>query len=71
MIRDGENGRLFDFFDVQGLADTVVELLADPEQGRRLGRQARQDVVARYDLATVCLEGQLKIIDSALTGSAR
>lgn len=71
VIRDGENGRLFDFFDVQGLADTVVELLTDPEQGRRLGRQARQDVVARYDLATVCLEGQLKIIDSALTGSAR
>lgn len=62
VVRDGVNGKLFDFFDVAALAEAVVGMLQDPAQARRLGARARQDVVERYDLATVCLEGQLRII---------
>lgn len=58
-IRDGDTGRLVDFFDVDGLARTVAELAADAEQRKLLGANARAHAVANYDLETVCLPQQV------------
>jgi glycosyltransferase involved in cell wall biosynthesis len=54
-IRDGENGRLFSFFDHAGLVDRVRETLADPEGSAEMGRVARRYALERYDFRSVCL----------------
>jgi glycosyltransferase involved in cell wall biosynthesis len=55
VIRPGENGLLVDFFDGEGLADTIAAVLRDPAGHRPLGRQARRDAIDAFDLQTVCL----------------
>lgn len=58
-IEDGVTGKLVNFFDPQGLANTLVALLDDPAQRQRLGAQARIRAIERYDLKTICLPQQL------------
>ncbi len=65
VIEHGVNGLLFDFFDVQALADTVVGVLADPAAHAHLGEAARQAMLARFDLATRCLPELLALVDQA------
>ena len=50
MITEGENGLLFDFFDVHGLADRAVEVLRDPRKFRNLGERAAAFIAERYAL---------------------
>jgi glycosyltransferase involved in cell wall biosynthesis len=63
VITDGENGFLFDYFSEQELVDQVGRLMDDPELRRRVGAQAREFVMANYDLNNVCLPQQLALID--------
>lgn len=42
VIRDGVNGKLFDFFDVQRLAELMVEAASDPRQGIDEAKAARK-----------------------------
>ena len=42
LIQDGVNGRLVPVGDVRGLADMMRELLADPDQRLRIGRNAER-----------------------------
>jgi glycosyltransferase involved in cell wall biosynthesis len=67
IISDGENGYLFDFFDVDGLADRVVEVLKQAEAHRHVSANARARVVARYDLKGICLPAYLSLLPE-LTG---
>lgn len=62
VIEHGQNGLLFDFFDVTALAHQVVEVLAHPEAFAGLGHRARQTVLERYDMKTRCLPELLKLI---------
>jgi glycosyltransferase involved in cell wall biosynthesis len=57
VIRDGDNGLLVDFFDCDGLASRVIEALAgkDGIDNDCIKAAARQTVLDRYDLNTVCL----------------
>ncbi|MGZ5051296.1 MAG: glycosyltransferase family 4 protein [Methylobacter sp.] len=59
-IRHDETGRLVNFFDPAGLANTVCDLLDDPAARQRLGTNARAFAQANYDLKTVCLPKQLQ-----------
>lgn len=59
VITDGETGELVDFFDVDGLVDRVSAVLDDPDRRAALGEAARAEMVARYDLQTVCLPRQI------------
>lgn len=63
-IEHQRNGLLVDFFDVDALANTVVDCLARPKQYASLRAAARQTAVERYDLATVCLPEQVKLIEA-------
>jgi glycosyltransferase involved in cell wall biosynthesis len=65
VIEHGVNGLLFDFFDVQALAASVVGVLADPVAHAHLGHAARRTTVERFDLATRCLPELLKQVDHA------
>ena len=62
VITAGQEGILVDFFDPEGLAARVDELLADPAKRKSLGDKARQTIIKRgYDLKT-CLNQQLNIV---------
>jgi glycosyltransferase involved in cell wall biosynthesis len=62
VIEHGKNGLLFDFFDVAGLSQQVVEVLAKPRSFEALGITARHSVLNRYDLNRHCLPAQIKLI---------
>ena len=47
VLRDGENGHLVDFFDVQGIAHKVLEVLHSPQRQVALRAEARE-TAARY-----------------------
>ncbi|QYX56162.1 glycosyltransferase [Roseovarius sp. SCSIO 43702] len=64
VIRDGETGRLVDFFDREALVEEVCGLLDDAEERARLGRAARAMMVREYDLATVCLPRQMAWVEA-------
>lgn len=50
VIREGENGFLFDFFDRQQLVEKACAILAMPEERRlAVGMAARETLVAGYD----------------------
>lgn len=59
-VTDGDTGLLVDFFDVAGLANKVTDLLDNPDEQKRLGKNAREFAVANYDLKRVCLPKQLE-----------
>ena len=60
VIEQDVNGRLVGFFDIKALTDQVCELLDDEETRQRLGTNAREFVMANYDLKTVCLPKQIQ-----------
>lgn len=64
VIRHDETGRLVDFFDGAALVDQVDRLLDDAPARERLGRNARAQVQAEYDLHSVCLPGQVAWVES-------
>ncbi len=64
VIDDGVNGRLVDFFDIAGWSRTLSDCLARPDAYVPLGIAARQTVVDRYDLKTICLPQMVALIES-------
>lgn len=67
-IEDGRNGLLVDFFSPAGIADAVDRVLDHPDRMADLRRAARQSIVDRYDLTSICLPAQLGLIDTLVAG---
>jgi len=61
-LRAGGNGLLVDFFDIDAWVRTIAKALADPREFQPLRKAARAGVLKDYDLRTVCLPRQLKLI---------
>jgi glycosyltransferase involved in cell wall biosynthesis len=55
VIAHDRNGLLVPFFDVAGVADRVIDVLANPDRYAGLRAAARQTVIDRYDLDRICL----------------
>jgi glycosyltransferase involved in cell wall biosynthesis len=55
VIEHGKNGILCDFFDTAGLADAVVNALANPGRYHALRRAGRETIERRFDLRRICL----------------
>jgi glycosyltransferase involved in cell wall biosynthesis len=55
VIRHRENGLLVDYDDPKALVSTVAEALRNPKEMDVIRKAARQTVIDRYDLATICL----------------
>ncbi len=68
VLRDGVNGRLVDFFDVEGWSAALTDALAAPERHAPLRRAARATVVENYDLQKVCLPRLLRFVEGAGAG---
>lgn len=66
VIEDGVNGLIADFHSPLDVADRVEAVLEDPDRMQSLREAARRTVVQRYDLRSVCLPTQLRIIDDVL-----
>lgn len=63
VITDGQNGKLVDFFDVNGWSDAIIDALADPSRYKSLRTAARKTIVERYDLKTICLPQQVALVE--------
>jgi glycosyltransferase involved in cell wall biosynthesis len=68
VIRDGENGLLVDIFSPEEIACRVVAVLADRDAYAALGQNARKTIVENYDLRTICLPAQLRLLNMAARG---
>lgn len=60
VISRDETGKFINFFDIEGLADSILDLLEDRDMRERLGKAAREFVMDRYDLKNKCLPEQIK-----------
>ncbi len=67
MIRDGENGLLADFFDVEEFARKAVGAIRDPGSMRPLARAAEKMIQERYSLEAV-LPRMLALYEKAAAG---
>jgi glycosyltransferase involved in cell wall biosynthesis len=67
VIRDGENGLLVDFFAPNAIAERVVAVLEAGRHGYAdIRHNARRTIVENYDLKTICLPEQLRLLERAL-----
>ncbi len=66
VIRDGENGVLFDFLDAKGLASAVESVLDKPKRYEERRARARGTIVERFDMQRVCLPRQIALVDALL-----
>lgn len=62
-IEDGVTGHLVDFFDVDGWAEKLIEVLSDPAAQQPIRAAARQHVVDNYDLKSVCLPKLMRFVE--------
>ena len=66
VIKHNKNGLLVDFFDVEGLSKTVIDVLNNPDKYKALKKEARKTIIKEYDLKKVCLPKQIKLVESLL-----
>ena len=66
VIRDGENGLLVDFFNVKEIAERVIDALSNPGALISISRNARNTVVTNYDLQTICLPAQQRMLSEVM-----
>ena len=64
LISDGVNGRLVDFFDVEGWSKLVSRALANPGRFADLRVKARETIVDNYDLLRICLPRMVDFVES-------
>ncbi|MCR9152237.1 MAG: glycosyltransferase [Rhodobacteraceae bacterium] len=68
MIRDGETGRLVEFFDIAGWSAALIDVLADPARADAMAAAARAKIVADYDLRRVCLPRLIDFVEGRAAG---
>jgi glycosyltransferase involved in cell wall biosynthesis len=61
-VLNSKNGLLVPFFDIESLAERVVEVLTHPHQFMSLRAQARRKIIEQYDVAQVCLPKMLALM---------
>jgi glycosyltransferase involved in cell wall biosynthesis len=68
VIQDGVNGLLVDFFSPTEIADAIDRVLDAPDRMQAMREAARQTVVERYDLKSVCLPRHIELVYSIAKG---
>jgi glycosyltransferase involved in cell wall biosynthesis len=63
VIHHGGNGLLVDFFSPEDIAERVIEALEDSKSFGSLRVNARQTIVDRYDLRSICLPAHLRLLN--------
>ena len=68
VIVDGDNGLLVDFFSADEIAQRCIDALSAPRAFDTLRRNARRTILDRYDLHSVALSAQLKLLGEIVAG---
>lgn len=63
-IEHDKTGVLTPFFDQQQLVDNISLLLDNPEKRAAMGKAAREEILRKYDLKTVCLPNMLDWVEA-------
>lgn len=64
VVRDGENGLLFPFFQPDGLAQLAIRALSRPKAFEKMRVQARQTILDGYDFERVSMPGYLRFLEA-------
>jgi glycosyltransferase involved in cell wall biosynthesis len=62
-VIDGQNGILTPFFNLEALAERVIDVLASPHRYQSMREKARGTIVDQYDLHRVCLPAMRSLIE--------
>lgn len=71
VIHHGGNGLFVDFFSPEQIADRVIEALEDRKSFASLRQNARQTIVDRFDLKSICLPAHLRMLNMLVTRDSR
>ncbi len=71
VLHHAGNGLLVDFFKPDEIADRIIEALEDRRAFASLKQNARQTVLDRYDLRSVCLPAHLRLLNSLVPRDRR
>jgi glycosyltransferase involved in cell wall biosynthesis len=63
VIHHASNGLLVDFFSAEQIADRVIDALEDSKSFASLRQNARQTIVDRFDLHSICLPAHLRLLN--------
>jgi glycosyltransferase involved in cell wall biosynthesis len=61
VMSDGVNGYLVDFFDIEALAERIKEAVQHADRYRPIREAARDTVISRYDLRSICLPAHVSL----------
>jgi glycosyltransferase involved in cell wall biosynthesis len=64
VLHHGGSGLLVDFFSPDEIAERVIESLEDGRAFASLRQNARQTIIDRYDLRTICLPAHLRLLNT-------
>jgi glycosyltransferase involved in cell wall biosynthesis len=64
VIEDGRNGLLVPFFDIDGLAGRVIEVLSHPSRFLEMRLHARQHVVDHFDMERLCIPSMIELMNA-------
>lgn len=66
-IQDGKNGFLLEPNDIEGFAERIAHLLKNPDEGQKLGQEAKETVRQKF-LITRLLSDYLDMLNSIIGG---
>jgi glycosyltransferase involved in cell wall biosynthesis len=69
-VTNGKSGILLRFFDVEALAETLIEACLDNSRFDGLRAGAREEIVSRYDQKRQCLPQWIKLIEELVGRSS-
>jgi glycosyltransferase involved in cell wall biosynthesis len=68
VIQDGDNGLLVDIFKPNEIAERVTDVLGNRNAFLGMRAKARKTIVEQYDLRSICLPAQLRLMNMAARG---
>jgi glycosyltransferase involved in cell wall biosynthesis len=71
VIQHAANGLLVDFFSPEQIADRVIDALEDARSFQSLRQNARQTIIDRYDLRSICLPAHLRLLNMLVPRDGR
>lgn len=71
VIQHAANGLLVDFFSAEQIADRVIDAMEERTAFNSLRQNARQTIVDRYDLRSVCLPAHLRLLNMLVPRDGR
>ncbi len=66
IIVNKKNGLLVDFFDTKSISSKIIDILDNPDSYKEIRKAARETIVKKYDLKSVCMPKHIEMIEDLL-----